>query len=125
MAALRSESVALLGSHGGAYGGAYRRPTLTRPCPFGPPIRLDFAFQLDPGEFDGLKSQIVISKTGRGGRRSPPWAFTEHGASIGFEGKEPDVPADPLLANVRNRKAGKQTRVSPEEILAQRDADRR
>jgi hypothetical protein len=30
-------------------------------------------------EFDLLRSQIVISK-GRGGRRSLPYAFTEHGA---------------------------------------------
>ena len=27
-----------------------------------------------------MRSQIVISKTGRGGRRYPPYAFTEHGA---------------------------------------------
>jgi phage regulator Rha-like protein len=27
-----------------------------------------------------LRSQIVISKKGRGGRRYPPYAFTEHGA---------------------------------------------
>ena len=158
----------------------------------------DFAFQLDPEEFDGLKSQIVISKTGRGGRRSPPWAFTEHGAimaasllnspralemsvfvvrgfvrlrdlarthadlakqlaalerrvtghdedlnqvlgalrqmlepplkprkSIGFGSKEPEVAAEQPLANARGRKAGRQTKVSPEEILAHRDANRR
>ena len=39
----------------------------------------DFAFQLDGDEFESLMSQIVTSKTGRGGRRKPPWAFTEHG----------------------------------------------
>jgi ORF6N domain len=39
----------------------------------------DFVFQLTKSEFDGLKSQSVISK-GRGGRRSLPYAFTEHGA---------------------------------------------
>ena len=39
----------------------------------------DFVFQLTKGEFDSLRSQIVISK-GRGGRRSLPYAFTEHGA---------------------------------------------
>ncbi|MFO7638959.1 MAG: ORF6N domain-containing protein [bacterium] len=39
----------------------------------------DFLFQLDPAEFAALKSQSVTSK-GRGGRRHPPWAFTEHGA---------------------------------------------
>jgi ORF6N domain len=39
----------------------------------------DFLFQLTKSEFDVLRSQIVISK-GRGGRRSLPYAFTEHGA---------------------------------------------
>jgi hypothetical protein len=60
----------------------------------------DFMFQLTPAEFDTLKaqsanssqiamssgkhpaltSQIAISKRGRGGRRTLPYAFTEHGA---------------------------------------------
>ena len=40
----------------------------------------DFVFQLAPAEFEGLRSQIVISKPGRGGRRKRPWVFTEHGA---------------------------------------------
>ncbi len=40
----------------------------------------DFAFQLDAEEFANLKSQIVISSSGHGGRRSLPWVFTEHGA---------------------------------------------
>lgn len=40
----------------------------------------DFAFRLSKPEFERLKSQIVTAKPGRGGRRSPPWAFTEHGA---------------------------------------------
>jgi hypothetical protein len=31
------------------------------------------------GEYAALKSQIVISKPGRGGRRYNPYAFTEHG----------------------------------------------
>jgi hypothetical protein len=38
----------------------------------------DFAFQLTTGEWDDLKSQNVIS-SGHGGRRTVPWAFTEHG----------------------------------------------
>jgi len=55
---------------------------------------VDFAFQLTREEFAHLKSQIVISSSeapnglrsqfvtlvGHGGRRSLPWAFTEHGA---------------------------------------------
>jgi hypothetical protein len=40
----------------------------------------DFTFQLTPAEDEALRSQIVISKKGRGGRRYPPYAFTEHGA---------------------------------------------
>jgi hypothetical protein len=40
----------------------------------------DFVFQLLPTEWASLKSQIVISNERRGGRRTPPWAYTEHGA---------------------------------------------
>jgi len=40
----------------------------------------DFLFQLTPAEAAVLRSQIVTSKPGRGGRRYPPYAFTEHGA---------------------------------------------
>ncbi len=40
----------------------------------------DFMFQLTAKEDGALRSQIVISKKGRGGRRYPPYAFTEHGA---------------------------------------------
>jgi ORF6N domain len=50
----------------------------------------DFMFQLSRPEFDSLTSQIAMSKpqdssqnamskTGRGGRRTLPYAFTEHG----------------------------------------------
>jgi len=37
----------------------------------------DFRFQLNVEEFESLKSQNVISK--RGGRRTAPYAYTEHG----------------------------------------------
>jgi hypothetical protein len=40
----------------------------------------DFAFQLTNQEVATLRSQIVTSKKGRGGRRHLPWVFTEHGA---------------------------------------------
>jgi hypothetical protein len=40
----------------------------------------DFMFQLTAAEHNALKSQIAMSKPGRGGRRSLPYAFTEHGA---------------------------------------------
>ena len=42
----------------------------------------DFAFPLTGQELASLKSQIVMSKPGRGGRRTIPWAFTEHGVSM-------------------------------------------
>jgi ORF6N domain len=38
-----------------------------------------WAFRLTEEEFSGLRSQIVTSNGGRGGRRTLPWAFTEHG----------------------------------------------
>jgi hypothetical protein len=41
----------------------------------------DFMFQLTAIELKSLTSQIAMSKkTGRGGRRTLPYAFTEHGA---------------------------------------------
>ena len=41
---------------------------------------VDFLLHLTPVEAASLRSQSVISKPGRGGRRYPPFAFTEHGA---------------------------------------------
>ena len=40
----------------------------------------DFMFQLTKAEWESLRSQIVTSKNGRGGRRYYPRVFTEHGA---------------------------------------------
>jgi hypothetical protein len=40
----------------------------------------DFVLQLTAEENEALRSQNVISKSGRGGRRYAPYAFTEHGA---------------------------------------------
>lgn len=40
----------------------------------------DFLHQLTEDEYNSLTSQIAISKKGRGGRRTLPYAFTEHGA---------------------------------------------
>jgi len=60
----------------------------------------DFCFQLsaeETGEADRLRSQFVTSKTGRGGRRYLPYAFTEHGAL--------------MLANVLNSERAAQTSV--------------
>ncbi len=38
-----------------------------------------YVFQLTKEEHDALKSQSATSNAGRGGRRTLPWAFTEHG----------------------------------------------
>ena len=40
----------------------------------------DFMFRHTVAEFAALTSQFAISKKGRGGRRTLPYAFTEHGA---------------------------------------------
>ncbi|HMK23860.1 MAG TPA: ORF6N domain-containing protein [Terriglobales bacterium] len=40
----------------------------------------DFMFRLTREEMDSLRSQNATSNPGRGGRRYPPYAFTEHGA---------------------------------------------
>jgi hypothetical protein len=41
----------------------------------------DFMFQLTPGEYAHLRSQIATSSpAAHGGRRHVPYAFTEHGA---------------------------------------------
>jgi ORF6N domain. len=39
-------------------------------------------FQLTREEFESLRSQSVISKTGRGGRRYLPYAFTQEGVAM-------------------------------------------
>ncbi len=41
---------------------------------------IDFMFRLSAKEDQALRLQIATSKKGRGGRRYPPYAFTEHGA---------------------------------------------
>ena len=42
----------------------------------------DFMFQLNYQEVAALRSQFVTSKSGRGGRRYPPYAFTEQGVAM-------------------------------------------
>jgi hypothetical protein len=41
---------------------------------------VDFMFQITTEESKSLRLQIATSKIGRGGRRTLPFAFTEHGA---------------------------------------------
>jgi hypothetical protein len=42
----------------------------------------DFRFQVTETEWESLRSQIVTSKNGRGGRRYPPTCFTEQGVAM-------------------------------------------
>ena len=42
----------------------------------------DFMFQLTAEEASRLRSQTVISNASRGGRRYPPYVFTEHGVTM-------------------------------------------
>jgi ORF6N domain len=42
----------------------------------------DFMFQLTRVEAEALRSQIVISNEGRGGRRYAPYVFTEQGVAM-------------------------------------------
>ena len=42
----------------------------------------DFLFQLTESETHLLRSQFATSKKGRGGRRYPPYAFTEQGVAM-------------------------------------------
>src|SRR5712691_4360609 len=42
----------------------------------------DFMFQLNKKEAESLTSQFAISKKGRGGRRTLPYAFTEQGVAM-------------------------------------------
>jgi len=42
----------------------------------------DFMFQLTKVEAEALRSQIAISKIGRGGRRTLPYVFTEQGVAM-------------------------------------------
>ena len=42
----------------------------------------DFMLQLTKEEFDNLRSQFVTSSSGWGGRRYPPYAFTEQGVAM-------------------------------------------
>jgi hypothetical protein len=42
----------------------------------------DFMMRLTDAEWAALRSQFVTSKAGRGGRRYPPYAFTEQGVAM-------------------------------------------
>jgi hypothetical protein len=42
----------------------------------------DFMFQLSREEAENLRSQFATSRSGHGGRRTPPYAFTEPGVAM-------------------------------------------
>src|SRR5271170_9706 len=71
---LDSDLAALYGVTTGALNQAVRRNLERFPE--------DFMFVLTPEEAERLLSQFVIAKIGRGGRRTPPYAFTEHGVAM-------------------------------------------
>jgi len=70
---LDADLAALYGVETGALVRAMRRNALRFPE--------DFAFQLTPEEFHNLRCQIGISSSW-GGRRHPPYAFTEQGVAM-------------------------------------------
>jgi len=60
----------------------------------------DCMFQLSPEEFEALRFQIGTAK-GRGGRRTPPYAFTEQGVAMLSSVLHSDRAADVNLAIIR------------------------
>ncbi len=53
----------------------------------------DFMFQMTEDEYESLRLQIATSNIGRGGRRYPPFVFTEHGAVMAASGSDrPSIP---------------------------------
>lgn len=69
----------------------------------------DFVMQLTAEEASNLRSQNVISSSGHGGRRSLPYAFTEHGAimaaSVLTSGRAVEMSIFVVRAFVRMREA--------------------
>ena len=61
---------------------------------------MDFVFRLNAEEFDSLLLQNAISK-GRGGRRTLPYAFTEHGVAMLSSVLRSDRAADVNVAIMR------------------------
>jgi hypothetical protein len=61
----------------------------------------DFMFQLNAEEFSCLTSHFAMSKPGRGGRRTLPYAFTEHGAVMAANVLNSDKAIDVSVQVVR------------------------
>lgn len=71
---LDEDLAGLYGVETGALTRAVKRNAERFPC--------DFMFQLSEQEVNSLRCQVGISKTGRGGRRYLPYAFTEQGLAM-------------------------------------------
>jgi hypothetical protein len=82
---------------------------------------LDFMFQLTKGEWEALISQIATSKSGRGGRRKLPSAFTEHGAVMAANVLNSPVAVRASIAVVRAFVRLRQLLVSHEELARKLD----
>ncbi|MFG1493052.1 ORF6N domain-containing protein [Halobacteriovorax sp. ZH4_bin.1] len=61
----------------------------------------DFMFQLTSGEHEALRSQIVTSKEGKGGRRYQPLVFTESGIAMLSSVLKSDIAIDINIAIMR------------------------
>jgi len=83
---------------------------------------LDFMFQLTKDEWVSLISQIATSKSGRGGRRKLPSAFTEHGAVMAANALNSPVAVRASIAVVRAFVRLRQLLVSHEELARKLDA---
>ncbi len=86
----------------------------------------DFAFQLTPEEFGALISQIATSNPGRGGRRKPPWVFTEQGVAMLSSVLRSDRAADVNVAIMRTFVRLRQILATNEELarkVAQHDQE--
>src|SRR5262249_11933595 len=82
---------------------------------------LDFMFQLTKEEWESLISQIATSKSGRGGRRKLPSAFTEHGAVMAANVLNSPVAVRASIAVVRAFVRLRQLLVSHEELTRKLD----
>jgi hypothetical protein len=80
----------------------------------------DFAFRLTETEFQDLRSQIVISSWG--GRRTAPYAFTEHGAVMAATVLNSPVAVLASIEVVRTFVRLRQMLASHEELARKLDA---
>jgi hypothetical protein len=83
---------------------------------------LDFMFHLTKEEWESLISQVATSKSGRGGRRKLPSAFTEHGAVMAANVLNSPVAVRASIAVVRAFVRLRQLLVSHEGLARKLDA---